>query len=61
MLQMRAEAKGLQIIFDRNRDVPQYVKTDEGKLRQVLINLLGNAIKFTSEGGVTLRGKTFDN
>ncbi len=55
MLQMRAEAKGLQLIFDRNPDVPQYVKTDEKKLRQVLINLLGNAIKFTQEGNVTLQ------
>ncbi len=55
MLQMRAEAKGLQLIFDRNPDIPQYVKTDQKKLRQVLINLLGNAIKFTQEGNVTLR------
>ncbi len=55
MLQLKAESKGLQLIFDRTPDVPQYVKTDESKLRQVLINLLGNAIKFTHEGGVKLR------
>lgn len=58
MLRLRADAKGLQLIFMRDTDVPHYVETDELKLRQVLINLLGNAIKFTQRGGVTLRIKT---
>jgi len=57
MLQLKASCKGLQLIFDYAPNVPQYVQTDEGKLRQVLINLLGNAIKFSEEGGVTLRVK----
>lgn len=55
MLGLRAASKGLQLIFYREPELPRYVKIDEGKLRQVLINLLGNAIKFTQEGSVTLR------
>ncbi len=55
MLGLRAASKGLQLIVYREPEIPRYVKTDEGKLRQVLINLLGNAIKFTQEGSVTLR------
>ncbi len=57
MLQLQAQKKGLQLIFDREPNLPRYVKTDESKLRQVLLNLLGNALKFTTEGGVTLRIK----
>ncbi len=57
MLQLKAASKGLQLILDYTPDVPQYVQTDEGKLREVLINLLGNAIKFTHSGRVTLRVK----
>jgi PAS domain S-box-containing protein len=55
MFGLRAEAKDLLLILDRASDVPQFVRADEGKLKQVLMNLLGNAIKFTQEGGVTLR------
>ncbi len=55
MLQLNAESKGLQLIFECASDVPQYVQTDQGKLRQILINLLGNALKFTREGSVKLR------
>ncbi|MDM8521790.1 transporter substrate-binding domain-containing protein [Desulfococcaceae bacterium HSG8] len=54
MLRMRTEDKSLQMIFERTPDVPQYVRTDEIKLRQVLINLLNNAVKFTEEGGIQL-------
>ena len=57
MLEFKADAKSLQLLFERDRNLPLYVRTDEKKLRQVLINLLNNAIKFTDEGGVTLRIK----
>jgi signal transduction histidine kinase/DNA-binding response OmpR family regulator len=54
MLQVKAQAKGLVLVVERSPQVPHYIQTDEAKLRQVLINLLGNAIKFTDSGRVTL-------
>ncbi len=55
MFRLKADDKKLQLICDRATDVPQYLQTDETKLRQVLINLLNNALKFTKQGGVSLR------
>lgn len=55
MLCLNAQAKGLQLKVDCAADVPEIIQTDEGKLCQVLLNLLGNAIKFTQQGSVTLR------
>uniref|UniRef100_UPI00261AC41B ATP-binding protein n=1 Tax=uncultured Thermosynechococcus sp. TaxID=436945 RepID=UPI00261AC41B len=55
MLKVRAEAKGLWLVFDLAADLPVAVVTDEMKLRQVLVNLIGNGIKFTQKGGVSLK------
>jgi CheY-like chemotaxis protein len=55
MFQLKADDKHLQLVFYRSPDVPQYVESDELKLRQILINLLNNALKFTDEGGVSVR------
>ncbi|MEG4348346.1 PAS domain S-box protein [Microcoleus sp. LAD1_D3] len=55
MLQVKAHSKGLKLIVEQEPNLPQFVHSDEKKLYQVLVNLLGNAIKFTHQGSVTLR------
>ncbi|GAB1543571.1 PAS domain S-box protein [Scytonema sp. NUACC21] len=57
MLRHKAASKNLQFRFQTAPKVPQFITTDVKKLRQILINLVGNAIKFTEKGGVTLRVK----
>lgn len=54
MLRGRADAKGIELVFDQTTSFPRFVRTDAQKLRQVIINVVGNAIKFTARGRVTL-------
>ncbi|HZX31605.1 MAG TPA: ATP-binding protein [Rhodocyclaceae bacterium] len=61
MMEVRARAKGLRLLIDQTSDFPRYIVGDESRLRQVLINLVGNAVKFTTEGGVTVRLGTRQN
>ena len=55
---LRAQTKGLAFRMIRSARLPRFVITDENKLRQVLVNVLGNAVKFTGEGDVELRVAT---
>jgi signal transduction histidine kinase/CheY-like chemotaxis protein len=57
MFQLRAESKHIQLLFEVDASVPRYVNGDEAKLRQVLVNLISNAVKFTHQGGVALRSR----
>jgi signal transduction histidine kinase/DNA-binding response OmpR family regulator len=54
MFRMQAAAKGLTLNYVVNGRLPRFVRTDDKRLRQILINLLSNAIKYTREGSATL-------
>jgi signal transduction histidine kinase/DNA-binding response OmpR family regulator len=54
-LALRCDEKGLELLCDIAREVPEIVEGDSGRLRQVLVNLVGNAIKFTAEGEICLK------
>ncbi|OAN54351.1 hybrid sensor histidine kinase/response regulator [Sphingobium sp. TCM1] len=55
MFRPQAQAKGIEFLYERPENLPDFVRTDQKRLRQILINLLSNAIKFTRSGSVTFR------
>jgi signal transduction histidine kinase/DNA-binding NarL/FixJ family response regulator/HAMP domain-containing protein len=55
MFKVRTDAKGLRLNLEGISDLPYYIVADQNKLRQILINLMGNAVKFTEKGGIAVR------
>jgi two-component system sensor histidine kinase/response regulator len=59
-LALRAHEKGLELLCEVAPEVPDAIRGDSNRLRQIVINLIGNAVKFTSEGEVALHVKALD-
>ena len=57
LLSLRADEKGLKLICQIDPAVPSYLKGDPGKIRQIITNLIGNALKFTHQGEVIISAK----
>ena len=55
MFSERTQSKNLQFLCEKDDDLPQFIYVDESKLRQIFLNLIGNALKFTEEGGIAVR------
>ncbi len=58
MLVFASEKKGLKLAYEYPDDLPRYYIADEGRVRQILINLINNAVKFTEKGGVSITVKS---
>lgn len=57
MFDQKVETKGIYLRSEIEK-LPNFITADEGKIRQILVNILGNAIKFTNRGGVTIKAQT---
>ena len=55
IMQFQAESKGVELVKSISSNVPQNIKTDPKRFKQILFNLIGNALKFTFSGTVEIR------
>ncbi|MDD1621588.1 MAG: MEDS domain-containing protein [Methylococcaceae bacterium] len=55
IMRLRAKGKGLLLLLEQSPELPRYIKGDEARLRQILVNLISNAVKFTTQGGIAIR------
>lgn len=55
LFQVRVDQKGLQLLLENAEPLPAQVLGDEGKIRRILVNLIGNALKFTDRGSINVR------
>lgn len=60
LIELKAREKGLSLVFETSGDVPEIVKGDANRLNQILMNLIGNAIKFTEKGHVLVKTELKD-
>ena len=61
LFRLRIEQKGLKFLLEVSPEIPEYLVGDAPKIRQILINLIGNALKFTHQGSITLRVTCHEN
>ena len=61
MMKLRASAKGLPLLLEYNGPIPQTIRTDPVRMRQILVNLTGNAVKFTEEGHICIQVRLVDD
>lgn len=57
LFNLKSREKGIKLIIEKDKNLPVLMKMDAGKIRQILINLVGNAVKFTSEGSIRVSAK----
>ena len=55
LMEIRAAEKNLKLIFEFDSEIPRTIRNDDKRLKQILVNLIGNAIKFTEEGSIEVR------